>query len=280
VNRNTENKLPDDEMIREACHIIEEANEKGLTLRLLGAMGIVVCCSAISKSYLDTYKKLGRLGSGNTMFTDIDFAAYSKQKKEIEKFLKNDLGFEPDMAINAFFGNKRLIYYNKVKNYSVDIFLDKLEFCHDVPFRDHGGCGRLELFDYHIPPEDLLLEKLQIHNIAYKDIADIAMLLLTHKIGNSTSSGNLNGKYIASIFSDDWGFWYDAMNNLRTVEKYIRRFVDEARFTKEQVASALDNLTNLVRLINATPKTDRWNKRAKDGIKKPWYRLVAELEKR
>lgn len=122
VNRNTENKLPDDEMIREACHIIDEANKKGLTLRLLGAMGIVVCCSAISKSYLDTYKKLGRLGSGRTMFTDIDFAAYSKQKKDIEKFLKNDLGFEPDMAINALFGNKRLIYYNRVKNYSVDIF--------------------------------------------------------------------------------------------------------------------------------------------------------------
>ena len=110
------------------------------------------------------------------------------------------------------------------------------------------------MFDYHIPPEDLLLEKLQIHNITYKDIADIAMLLLTHKISNSTSSCNLNGKYIASILSDDWGFWYEAMNNLRTVEKYIRRFVDEAKFTKEQAASALDNLTNLVSLINTTPK--------------------------
>ncbi|MEM2147892.1 MAG: hypothetical protein QXJ94_04740 [Candidatus Bathyarchaeia archaeon] len=267
-------------MIREACQIIEKANEKKLLLRLLGAMGIIMCCSTVSEDYLETYKKLGRLGSGASMFTDVDFAAYAKQKKDIEKFLKNDLGFKPDMAINAFFGNKRLIYYNTAKNYSVDIFLDKLEFCHDIPFVDSKGCGRLELFDYYIPPEDLLLEKLQIHDITYKDIADVAMLFLTHKIGDSTSRCSLNGRYVANVLCDDWGFWYDAINNLHTVEKYINKFVEDKKFTKEQAAVALSNLSSLISLIDATPKTNRWNKRAKDGTKKLWYRPVAELEKR
>ncbi|MBS7620626.1 hypothetical protein KEJ32_00635 [Candidatus Bathyarchaeota archaeon] len=272
--------ISDDEMIREACQIIEKANEEKIILRLLGAMGIVMTCSTVSKDCLETYKKLERLGGGTSMFTDIDFAAYAKQKKDIEKFFKNSLGFKPDMAINALFGNKRLMYYNTAKNYSVDIFLDKLEFCHDIPFVNPKGCGRLELFDYYIPPEDLLLEKLQIHDITYKDIVDIAMLLLTHKIGDSTSQGSLNGKYVANILCDDWGFWYDAMNNLRTVEKYINKFVEEKKFTREQAAVVLSNLASLINLIDATPKTNRWNKRAKDGTKKLWYRPVAEMEKR
>jgi polyhydroxyalkanoate synthesis regulator phasin len=70
------------------------------------------------------------------------------------------------------------------------------------------------------------------------------------------------------------------MNHLQTVEKYISRCVAEGKFTKEQATLALDNLVNLVNLINVTPKTYRWNRRAKDGIKKLWYRPVAELEKR
>jgi len=270
----------DEDMIQEACQIIEKAHEKNLVLRLLGAMGIIVCCSTVSEDYINVYKKLGRLGSGCSMFTDIDFAAYAKQKKEIENFFRKDLVFEPDLAINSLFGNRRLVYYNRAKGYMVDIFLDKLEFCHDIFFKDSSGCGRLELFDYFIPPEDLLLEKLQIHDITYKDIADIAMLLLTHEIGDSTSIGNINGKYIANILCDDWGFWYDAMNNLQTVKKYINKFADEKRFTREQATCALSKLEGLVNLINATPKTNRWHKRAKVGVKKLWYRPVAELEKR
>jgi hypothetical protein len=272
--------ISDEEMIREACRIIEKANEKKLVLRLLGAMGIVVCCSTVSKDHLETYKKLGRLGNSTLMFTDIDFAAYAKQKKDIEKFFRSYLGFKPDMAINALFGNRRLIYYNTTKNYCIDVFLDKLEFCHDIPFIDSRGCGRLELFSYHIPPEDLLLEKLQIHDITYKDIVDVSMLLLTHKITDATSHSGLNGRYIANILSDDWGFWYDAVNNLRTVEKYINKFVDENKFTKEQASIALSNLTKLINIIDETPKTNRWNKRAKEGTKKLWYRPVAELEKK
>jgi hypothetical protein len=272
--------LSDEEIISEAIGIMEKAKEKGLILRLLGALGIVVCCSSISKDHMITYKKLRRLG-GTTMFTDIDFATYSKQKKILEKFFKDNLHFTPDMAINAFFGNKRLIFYNTTKKYSVDIFFDKLEFCHDVIFGDSPGRGRLELCEHHISPEDLLLEKLQIHDITYKDISDIAMLLLTHKISkDSTCFGNLNGSYVAKILSDDWGFWYDGMNKLRIVEKYINKFVEEKKFTKDQANVALNNLNSIVNLIESTPKTDRWNKRAKDGVKKLWYRPVAELEKR
>ncbi|MGQ9641958.1 MAG: hypothetical protein ACUVUF_07545 [Candidatus Bathycorpusculaceae bacterium] len=272
--------LSDEEMILEAMNIVDKAADKGLILRLLGAMGIVVSCLSISKAYMNTYKNLGRLGA-NAMFTDIDFAAYSKQRKNLEKFFRDELRFAPNMAINALFGNERLIFYNTWKKYSVDVFFDKLKFCHDIIFGDSPGRGRLELFKYHIPPEDLLLEKLQIHDITYKDISDIAMLLLAHRISsNSTCQGHINGSYVAKILADDWGFWYDSMNNLKTVEKYVKKFVEEEKFTDDQAATVLNNLKIMVGLIETTPKTDRWNKRAKDGTRKLWYRKVSELEKR
>jgi len=57
------------------------------------------------------------------------------------------LGFRPDSVINGFFGDRRLIYYEPSDKFHVDIFLDKLEFSHDVIFGKKPGDGRLEL-DY------------------------------------------------------------------------------------------------------------------------------------
>ncbi|MEM3602003.1 MAG: hypothetical protein QXN87_04950 [Candidatus Bathyarchaeia archaeon] len=272
-------KASEEEIINEAIEIVDKAQERNLVLRILGALGIYMCCSSVSKDYVCTYKGLKRLGV-DAMFTDIDFAAYSKQRKEIERLMEGYLKFIPDMAINALFGNRRLIFYNTRKNYSVDIFFDKIEFCHDVAFGNRPGKGRLELCNYHIPPEDLLLEKLQIHDMNYKDITDMVMLFLSHRISDVTQFGAINGVYIAKILSDDWGFWYDSMNNLKLVEKYVNKFLEEKKLTKEHANIALENLKNLVNLIDLAPKTRRWNERAKVGIKKMWYRPVAPLEKR
>jgi len=41
------------------------------------------------------------------------------------------------------------------------------------------------------------------------------------------------GKNIASVLSDDWGFWCDAMENLKLVEQYAQSFFDKGVLSQD-----------------------------------------------
>ncbi|MFX0197648.1 MAG: hypothetical protein ACFFCW_16130 [Candidatus Hodarchaeota archaeon] len=62
--------------------------------------------------------------------------------------------------------------------------------------------------------EDLLLAKLQIHEITDKDIKDLIVLLRAHKLGNRDDKEVINLDYVSIILSDDWSFWFDLKNKL------------------------------------------------------------------
>ncbi len=102
------------------------------------------------------------------LFTDLDLAGYNKQGGDINKFFTKELGFQPDTLVNGMFGHKRRIYYHPQNKYHVDVFMDKLEFSHAVDFGEKPGSGRLELDSPTITAVDIVLEKLQIHEINEK----------------------------------------------------------------------------------------------------------------
>src|SRR2546427_8842607 len=66
---------------------------------------------------------------------------YASQGRSISRVF-DDLGFRPDDMINGFFGDRRLVYYEGKNRFHVDVFLDKLEFSHDVLFGKKPGTGR------------------------------------------------------------------------------------------------------------------------------------------
>lgn len=140
----------------------------------------------------------------------MDLIGYGKQRGSIEKFF-NDLQYQPDRIINRIFGDRRLIFYHPKDYFMVDIFLNKLEFSHDIYFGEKPGKGRLELSYPAITPTDIVLEKLQIHKINRKDLIDLAALFLVKNVNSDPLS--INGLYIVKILSQDWDFWYDATNN-------------------------------------------------------------------
>src|SRR5436853_4006800 len=84
--------------------------------------------------------------------------------------------------INGFFGDRRLVYYEGADRFHLDIFLDKLEFSHDILFGKKPGNGRLELDFPTISLTDLVLEKLQIHRIGRKDLVDLLVLFLGYAV--------------------------------------------------------------------------------------------------
>ncbi len=227
---------------------------------------------------ITTYKSLGRFGEGLPMFTDLDLAGYSKQSRAISGFFRQ-LDFKPNELVNGLFGERRLIYFAPEGRYRVDVFLNKLEFSHDVQFGDKPGSGRLELDFPTISLTDIVLEKLQIHHINRKDLIDLAVLFLGHEVSENDvgQKETVGGGYVAGLLSDDWGFWYDADNNLDKVRAQAGNLTSEGKLTAQQLVTISQRVDKLARVLEESPKSKNWEKRAKVGAKKPWYREVEEV---
>ncbi|MDK2464744.1 MAG: hypothetical protein QI223_08245 [Candidatus Korarchaeota archaeon] len=267
-------ELDPEKFVQECVDIIKRAQDRGIVIRILGAMAVYIHTQDNPRAR-EIHQT--RFGAGAPMFTDLDVMAYKKQKKKIKEFFEKELRFLPDKMINALFGDRRLIYYHPEGKYHVDVFFDKLEFSHDVPFGKKPGEGRLELSFPAISPTDVVLEKLQIHEINPKDLVDLVVLFLTHEIADEEGEGKINGKYIAQLLADDWGFWYDAANNLNLVKKYADQMVGEGRLKPEERDLVNQKVDQLLEKIEAEPKSKKWQKRAKTGTKKKWWRDVEEV---
>jgi len=259
-------------VLRTALEVVEAAQSKGIILRILGAVAAYLHCNENEKAVM-FFRSIGGV-DGGTVFTDVDLIGYSKQRKQLICLMR-ELGFDENRAINTLFGHKRLIFFRD--GVKVDIFFDRLEFSHDVLFGSEPGKGRLELDYPTISLTDLLLEKLQIHQINKKDIIDVIAILMTHEVDNADGREVIHAGYIGRILSDDWGFWYDALENLKKIESFASRFRDEGVITADQHARILQNIEKLRLATEDSEKTKKWVKRAKIGTSKPWYREVEDL---
>ncbi len=267
-------EMDPEEFVNECKGIVEKLEERGVIARIIGAMAVYIHTEGCSRCR-EIHKT--RFGEGTPMFTDLDLMAYKKQAKQLKKIMENELGFLPDKMINALFGDKRLIYYHPQGKYHIDVFFNKLEFSHDVPFGEKPGKGRLELSKYAITPTDVVLEKLQIHEINPKDLVDLIVLFISHELSEEDGEGKINARYIAKLLADDWGFWYDAVENLNKVKKYADQMVEENRLTSDERDKVHQQVDKLLKVIEEEPKTKNWQKRAKKGTKKKWWRDVEEV---
>ena len=109
----------------EALRVVAAGEKKGVHLRIIGALAFHHHCPEFA--WIQT-----RL---NRVYTDIDFAAYGKQNAQIRELFVA-LGYAEDLEINAFHAEGgRLIFNNPTSHIHVDVFMDKLDFCHPIPWR-------------------------------------------------------------------------------------------------------------------------------------------------
>lgn len=272
-NHNKYVSLSSEDFVKEAIDIVTRAQEKNIILRIIGAVAIYIHSSHSSEA-LNLYKKVGRIENYNALFTDLDLICYSSQKKDIARFFEKEMGFRTYPQVKVLLGGHRFIYYHPKNYYHVDVFFDKLEYSHTVYFGDKPGTSksRLELDFPTITLTDLVLEKLQIHDITMKDIIDLIVLFISHEVSENIEREKIDGKYIATILADDWGFWYDASNNLKLVEEHTARLINEGMIPESK--SPTNTIQKLKSLIENQPKTKNWQKRSQVGTLKPWYRKV------
>ena len=241
----------------EADRLLALAREEGTILRLLGAVAFARRCP----NHASLRERLGRL------YTDIDFAAYGREAQKIRELLAK-AGYAEDPQVYVDSEGSRLVAEHPGIGMHLDVFLDKLEFCHTVLWK-----GRLEIDPETIPLAEMLLQKMQIVEINEKDLIDTIMLLLEFPLGDSDDDTIDIGR-VARICAKDWGWWRTLTMNLDKVrqmaEHYEQLSEDETRRVSEQVQAALDR-------IQAEPRSMSWKLRAKIGDRKKWYRDVGEL---
>jgi hypothetical protein len=241
----------------EADRLLALAREEGITLRLVGALAFARRCPG----HVTLQERLGR------HYTDIDFAAYGRDADRLRGLLAR-AGYVDQPRVFVDSEGSRLVLDNPTTGLHLDVFLDKLEFCHTVPWN-----GRLEIDDETLPLAELLMQKMQIVQINEKDLIDTIMLLLEHPLGDR-DDGMVNIHRVAKVCAGDWGWWRTLTMNLRKVQQmataYQQLSDEERRRVADQVAAALAR-------IDAEPKSLGWRLRAKVGDRKKWYRDVGEL---
>jgi hypothetical protein len=258
IGMGEQGKSERDRFESELKRIIKASDDSGVILRVIGSLAFQIHCQEFG--YLQA--AMGRA------YTDIDFAAYRKQAKEIKTLMKN-LGYTENREVFIVSEGERSIFDRSEDGLHVDVFYDKLDFCHAIYWE-----GRLEVDRPSIPLAEMLLEKMQIVQINEKDIIDTIMLLLEHPLGN-TDAETINIKRIAGVCSSDWGFWRTVSMNLEKVrllaQGYEQLSADQKNHVDQQVKSALAHL-------DKEPKTLAWKLRARVGDRVKWYKDVDEVE--
>ncbi|MGB9777922.1 MAG: hypothetical protein ACPLW8_00820 [Candidatus Bathyarchaeales archaeon] len=273
--------VPTEVFMRESENIVEKARQEGLTLRILGGLGIAMHC----QEYRDFARKLGRIGTGvieGQEYSDIDFVSYSSYREKMKDFF-DKIGYVKRKTTLSTAASGRQIYYHPKGWFYVDVFFDRLLVAnHPIDFR-----GRLE-FDYPtITVTDMLLEKLQIWEaFSIKDLKDCLLLLKAHEIGEKSEKESIDASYIAKLLAQDWGFWYTAITNLKKIKIFlseIEKLGSEANIDPKQIEKIdreeiTRKIDTLLEIIEREPKSLGWKMRAKIGTKKRWYNPVERPE--
>ncbi len=234
--------------------IVEEAKSRGITLRLLGSLAYRLHCPRYV-SLLDAMLRV---------LTDLDFASERRYARDLQAMF-SELGYRQDADIAMATGGGRQFYKHPATGLGVDIFMDKLDYCHPIPFN-----GRLEIDSETIPLAELLLEKMQIVELNAKDVKDTVVLLLEHPVGSGDSE-TVNATYIARMLGSDWGFYHTVTTNLKRVEQHVRQF-DEVDAQEQEVVKG--RIEELLGRIDAEPKSLGWKARARIGTRVRWYQQI------
>lgn len=253
----SEENVPLSDFLEEALRIVENAEKDGLTLRVLGATAFKIHCP----KFRELHRILGR------ELSDVDFVAHGEKENKVKNLLRK-LGYEDVAHLSLYSG--RSIFHSKSTGRHIDIFYDRLDFCHVIDLRK-----RMEIDYPTIPPSDLLLQKMQIVNLTEKDIKDTIVLLLEHEVGHGEKE-MINTKYISGLLARDWGFCYTTKLNLGRVRNKVS---DYEAITADQAESVRGKIDTLLNIIEDEPKSFGWKMRARAGPSKRWYKTVDDVER-
>jgi hypothetical protein len=241
----------------ELKRILQASDEAGILLRVIGSLAFQMHCPQFGH----LQAAMGRA------YTDIDFGAYKRQTRQVSELMAL-LGYTDNREVFIASEGERAIFDKPGTGLHVDIFYEKLDFCHALYWKD-----RLEVDSPTIPLTELLLEKMQIVQINEKDIIDTIILLLEHPLGDIDNE-TINIKLAAQLCANDWGLWRTTTMNLEKVKQLA---VHYPQLTDEQKFKVESQVDEILSRLNNEPKPLAWRLRARVGDRVKWYKDVDEV---
>lgn len=241
----------------ELKHILKTSSDAGVLMRVIGSLAFQMHC----QEFGHLQAAMGRA------YTDIDFAAYSKHSRQIQE-LMTSLGYQENREVFIVSEGERAIFDKPGTGLHVDVFYEKLDFCHAIYWKD-----RLEVDSPTIPLAELLLEKTQIVKINEKDVIDMIMLLLEHPLGDIDSE-TINIDRVSKLCADDWGLWRTTTMNLEKIRSLAQGY---EQLTAEQKAKVTEQVELAMTRIDQESKPLKWKLRSRVGDRVKWYKDVDEV---
>jgi len=242
-------------VVGDGRRLIGEAAARGLPVRLMGGVAFWLRGSDEARA------RFGRT------YPDLDIVAHKRGSRTLRAVLE-DLGYQPERTFNAVNGDKRLLYKSADLGYQIDVFLDVFTMCHQLNLG-----GRLEVEELTLPAAELLLTKLQIHELNQKDVSDVCMLLSDHELGSLDGPLQVNLGRVVELCAADWGLYTTVSDNLRMVESRVDGMASDPALE----ALITGRLRELRQAIEEAPKPLGWRARAAIGRRVKWYMLPEEV---
>jgi hypothetical protein len=243
------------DVVAEGRRLIESAD---LEIRLLGGVGVALHDHRPVPAALER-------GYG-----DLDVVVPPKSARATTAALTT-MGYEPNERFNALHGAQRMLFYDTANKRQVDVFVGTFSMCHRLDLS-----GRLGEHPHSLDAADLLLTKLQIHEINRKDLVDAVRLLLTHEnadigsIAEATDAMSL--ERLRSVTSTDWGWFTTVTDNLQLARAAATDLLEPAEASIVQARADA-----IAASCRSAPKSMRWKARNVVGRKSPWYELPEEV---
>ena len=249
---------PEDDPLPEAVALVDGAAQAGLSLRLLGGLGVRVLCPDFPP----------RLRPGQ----DMDLACASKGRRNVAAYLEKS-GCVPDKMFNSLNGDRQM-YFTAPSGRPIDVMVDRLVMCHTLDFRPSLSNSSLTL-----DPADLLLSKLQIIELNAKDARDITHLLsgvpIAEKAPGPAGAPFISTGRLCEVLATDWGWWRTTTGNL---EKLPALLTESPEMVPPQPRyDALEQAARLLDVAKSVPKSMKWKLRANVGDRIRWYELPEEV---
>jgi hypothetical protein len=241
----------------EVGRIVGAAETAGIPVRVLGSIAVAIH-SPDAATLLPSFERT---------YADIDLVAYRKGAKGLAAILAG-MGYQDDREVYIGSEGARSIFDDPARRIHLDVFYDRLEFCHVIPL-----AGRLEADSPTIPLAELLLSKLQIVRINHKDVVDAILLLLDHPLGVG-DPGTIDVERIARLAAEEWGLWRTLTQNLEKVAALAAGYPQLDDDQRARIAAAT---TSLKASIDAEPKPVAWRMRARVGDRRQWWTDVDEV---
>ncbi len=229
-----------------ARQIVEEAEKRGVRLRMLGGLAFKQLCPSSRERYARDNK-------------DLDLMGRREDSKRIVGLMEA-LGYRPREMFNKLNMGQRLIYYDMGNRRRVDIFLDEFTMCHRFNFKES-----ILADTYTLPITQLVMTKLQVVEMTDKEYVDLVAAFHDFEVGDRP--GAIRADEISDLCSRDWGIYV-------TFTRSIGSLMTRAQTLAEPDGSVVAlRLRKLDEAIRASPKTLAWRMRARIGERARWYEL-------